>query len=446
VREDSALSRELAGRLSRGSGLRAIGVTDLISQRRAYYRAAVPGVPIPAARQVRLDQGRTVHRVVGARLGQEGLLEARVRREGIVGRVDILSDVPIEVKTATSLVEPERLVTLRPDHLEQLGMYCALVGRSSGRLLTLLLGEQGVLSDVQALDVSFENPERVLEEMRSRADRLRTAWATSRPDALPRCPWFGRGCEFEEAKVCGCTGDEAPESPRILEEAGPIVERADVRDRVRVEVLGSATTPAAPALARFREVLYPRRAYFDRTAPAPESPPVSETSEPLPLTRPPDLYARLNEALESGPAGEVARIPPRSEEPEEDVSGFRGRPLLTRTSRAWARFRPEEIVARSPQYVLELGFRCAVTGTDSALLVLGFERAETDADRVQVLEVGFHTLTPFSRRLREQSAALSAALRERAPGRLQACPDWMVPDCPYRSECGCGTSGARSTR
>lgn len=420
-------------------------MTDLLALRRAYFRAVVPGVPIPPARQARLDQGRTVHRVVGSRLGREGLLEARVRREGIVGRIDILSEVPVEVKTAGSFVEPENLASVRPDHLEQLAMYCAIVGRPVGRLLTLLVGGK-VVSDVQALDLSFRSPERILEEMRRRADLLWTAWATARPDALSRCPWFGRGCEFEAANACHCTGEEPIESSQILEEVSSIVAREDVRARVQGEIAGPLSSEEAPTLTRFREVLYPRRAFFERTAPARETVPAPEGGESLTPSRPPDLYGRLMEALESGPAGEVARIPPRAEEPEEDVAGFRGRPLLTRTSRAWARFRPEEIIARSPQYALELGFRCAVTGTDSGFLVLGFEKAETDTDRVQVLEVRFRTLTPFARRLREQSAALATALRERAPGRLEACPDWMVPDCPYRSECGCGTSGARSTR
>ena len=349
------------------------------------------------------------------------------------------------MKTATSFVEPESLAVVRPDHLEQLGMYCALVGRSQGRLLTLLVGEQGV-SDVQALDLSFESPERILEEMRRRAELLRTAWATGRPDRLPRCPWFGRGCEFEEANACPCTGEEPAASSPILEQAGPIIAREDVRARVRAELAGPMASEPSALLTRFREVLYPRRAYYERTAPPPEGLLAPEGAEPLPPSRPPDLYARLMEALESGRAGEVARIPPRSEEPEEEVAGFRGQPLLVKTSRAWARFRPEALLARSPQYALELGFRCAVTGTDSGLLVLGFERAETDADRVQVLEVRFRPLTPFARRLREQSSALAIALRERSPDRLAACPDWMVSGCPYRSECGCGASEVRSTR
>ena len=435
VREDPAVETELVTRLADGSGQRSIGVTDLVSLRRAFYRFIAPQVPIAASRQARLDQGRAVHRTLGGRLAREGILEARVRREGIVGRIDILADVPIAVKTAGSFANPEELARTRPDHLEQLAMYCALVGGWNGRLLTLLTDDLGV-HDVQALDVPFGSPGRVLEVMRDRGQRLRTAWAEARPDRLPRCPWFGRGCEFEESKVCGCTGDEPVDPPSILDEVGPIAVRDDVQDRLRPLVIGGSAPSDLPALGRFREVLYPRRAFFDRTNP-PEVPALSAPeTRPLPPT--PDLYGRLAEALESGRPGEVARLPPRSTEPEEEVVGFRGQPLLLRTSRGWARYLPEELIARQPQYALELGLRCAVTGTDRGRVVIGFERAETDRDRVQVLELTFRSLTPFSRFLRERRRALAAALRDRNPVALPSCPAWMLDDCPYRATCGCG--------
>ena len=439
VREEAELTSELVERLERSTGLRSIGVTDLIAPRRAYHRYFAPSVPIPPARQARLDLGRSVHRALGDRLAGEGVLEARVRRPGIVGRIDILADVPIEMKTASSLVAPDKLVALRPDHLEQLAMYCALVGRPMGRLLTLLSDEGGV-ADVQALDVAVRAPDRVLQDMDSRAERLRAAWAERRPEQLPRCPWYGRGCEFEEAGVCGCTGEEPRGASSILEEVGPITPRDDVRARLQPIVSGVVPRTAPFGLERFREALYPRRAFFDRARPPTEAPP-APTSEEVPPPAAPDLFARVTEAVESGPPGEVARLPPRSEAPEEEVVGLRGLPLLVRTSRAWARFRPEEVVSRSPQYALDLGLRCAVTGADRAFLVIGFERAEATRDRVQALELRFRDRTPFSRLLRERSQRLAAALRGGISLGLPPCPEWMFADCPYRSECGCGGPG-----
>jgi len=448
VREDVSLEDELLGRFAQQSGDRAIGVTDLVSLRRAFYRGVAPPVPIPPERQARLEEGRALHRALGARLSGEGTLEARVRRDGLVGRIDLLSDLPVEVKTASTLVEPSRLATERPEHVEQLAMYCALVDRPIGRLLTLVPGADGV-SDAQVLDLAFRSTDRVSSEMRRRASLLRTAWAEGRVDELPRCPWYFRGCEFRDAKVCACTGEEPPVPTTVLDELTGTSVRTEIRDRI-LPILSEPVRPEESApVGRYRDLLYPRRAYFERVAPEPVAAPPSSPAQggtTLPSPKTPDLYARCTEALESGPAGEVARLVGRGNEPEEEVVGFRGRPYLVRTSRAWSRFRPNELVARAPQYALELGMRCAMTGTDTGTLVVGFERAGSDRERLQVLELRFGSLTPFSRWYRERANALARALRERTPDLLPACPQWMVADCPYRSDCGCGASGDRVTR
>jgi hypothetical protein len=450
VRAEASLEEELSVRFGQEKGERSIGVTDLISLRRAFYRAVAPAVPIPPARQARLDQGRALHRTLGTRLAAEGTLEARVRRDGLVGRIDILSEVPIEVKTASALVPPLELPVARPDHVEQLGMYCALVDRPVGRLLTLV-AEGPSVSEVQAVDLSFRSVDRIRTEMRRRSELLRASWAEARVDRLPRCPWYGRGCEFEEASVCSCTGEEEPLPSTIPDELETLSVREDVEQRVHSVLAEPIVGEEAIPIGRFREILYPRRAYFDRVALAspPPAAPLGPPSAPLefrPPPRTPDLYQRLTSALESGPAGEVARLPARSAEVDEEVVGFRGRPLLLRTTRARARFREAELVARAPQYALELGLRCAATGTDSGWVVVGFERVKVDPDRLQVFELRFGSLTPFSRMYRERSRGLAIALRDRTPATLPACPGWMATNCPYRSECACGEVGRSVSR
>lgn len=439
VREDPVLEAEVLARFEHLRGIRAVGVTDLLAVRRSYYRSTVAPVPIPADRQARLDRGRAVHRTLGSRLAGEGTLEARVRRSGLVGRIDILSDVPVEVKTSSALVDPSDLLLERPDHVEQLAMYCALVERPAGRLLTLVGNDQEI-SEVQAVDFAFGSVREVLREMEQRAEQLRSALGGQAPDALPRCPWFGRGCEYEGAGVCSCTGEEEAAAPLLTDSAPGLTRRTDVEERVRV-ALALPSSEEGPKIERFREVIYPRRAYFDRTREAPV--PAVETRPP---SLEPDLFRRLSEALESGPAGEVARLPPRAVEPDEEVVGFRGRPVLLRTSRMRGRLAASELLTRFPQYALDLGLRCATTGTDSGLVLLGLERAPTDRDRIELLEVRFGSLTPFSRLYRERSRALFAALADHRPETLTACPAWMSGDCRHRAECGCAPAEARDTR
>lgn len=430
VREVPEVENELRSRYLQSRGQRAVGVTDLLALRPAYYRRVGPPAPIPPDRQQRLDQGRALHRELGARLANEGTLEARVRREGLVGRIDLLSDVPVEVKTSGSLVPAETLLQARPEHLEQLAMYCALTGLSAGRLLTLAV-DSGRVTAVQAVQCRFHDTDRLLLRMQQRAQGLREAVSQRSPDRLPRCPWFGRGCEFRAASACSCSGEEPMDSPPLSDALEQWDERPDLSERVR-SLFPEPLPTDVVMVGRFRELMYPRRTYFERTQPRatePEAPPSPAEA--------PDLYARLTEAVESGPAGEVGRLVSHSREPEEEVVGFRGNPFLVKTSRAGSRLRPAELARRAPQYAEELGLRCAVTGASFGLVVMGYERAEDVRDRFQVLGVTFETLTPFSRLFRERRSALATAIERRVPDPLPSCPEWMTRDCPYRTVCGC---------
>jgi hypothetical protein len=435
VREDPELARELAERLAVGSNVRGVGVTDLLAPRRAFWRRVGPPPTVEAEQRARRETGVALHRWLAPVFAGEGRLEVRVRRDGVAGRIDVLSDVPIEIKTSAVLVAPDELRRSRPEHLEQLGMYCALVERPSGRLVTWIVpgGPEGT---VATADVAFRDLGAVRSEMLGRAAALRAAWSEDRSDSLPRCPWFGRGCEFQTSRICDCTGHEAPASDAILAAVDAVAARPDLD--VELARRRAALLPRAEptAVERFRDLVYPRRAYFEG---APESAErVSRATRPVT----PDLFSRLLEAIESGPIGEVATLPSRTEEPGEEVAAFRDAPYLVRTSRAWDRVPVDRWVARFPQYALELGFRCAVTGTAEGRVVLGYERAESDRDRLQVVEYRFRQITPIARLCRERLEALRRARDRGDPYSLPPCPSWMFDDCPFRDRCAC--AGTRS--
>jgi hypothetical protein len=439
VLEDPETAGVLARRLPPDGAPRALSITEIVAPRAAYWRAISP-VPTSPEREERFDLGRAAHRRLGSALEGEGALEVRVRRGEVVGRIDVLADVPIEVKTSATPVALSDLLASRPDQVEQLGMYAALIDRTDGRLVTLPAGE-GARGPVRVYDLGFRDAGATRAEMERRVRSLRSAWKERDPRALPVCRWFGRGCEFQDGGVCGCTGSEPEASPASEGLVTQLTDRPDLASRLEDRLRKVRPVPAGGMPRRFRELLYPRRAYFERTgAPAP---PVPFRADP---TAAADLYERLRAALESGPLGEVARLPPRTDAPEEEVGGFRGEPFLLRSSRSWEPARVDRLVADQPQYALELGLRCVATGTDRARLVLGRERATSDTERVQVFEFRFGRPTVFARVWRDRVHALATALTEHEPGRLPACPAWMFPSCPYAAECGCGEESAASHR
>jgi len=356
-----------------------------------------------------------------------------------VGRIDVLSDVPIEVKTSSATVPVHELASARPEHVEQLAVYCALADRPMGRLVTVAL-KDGHPGRVQVAEVSLGDLVRLRSETAARVASLRRAWSSGDPGELPPCRWYDRGCEYQGAGVCDCRRGPRGSASEILDGVREIRERADVEERL-VSQLAELPPESEPLFSRFRDLVYPRRVYFERSRPAEEAdgPPFDPRSAP-------DLFARLTFSVEAGPVGDVTTLPSASGDVAEDVAGFRGAPYLVRTSRAWDPPTVGGLVESHPQYAMELGFRCVATGRPSALLVLGRERGADAPSRVRVFRYRYEPASSVSRLWRARSAAFRAALLASAPATLPSCPAWMARDCPYRSECGCDVSGTRSQR
>ncbi len=436
VREEAALTAELTARLRSGSGRRALSVTELLLPRPAYWRRTSAPVPAPLARQARMNLGRAWHRAFEAVLAAEGPTEVRVRRDGVSARIDHLAGIPLEIKTGATPVGAD-LARERPEWVAQLALYCALVGGSEGRCAYLRLSAGGRPA-VSAFEVRFRSYERLRALLGDSEARLRTALEGRDPTPLPRCAWFGRGCEFQTAGVCACRGSEPAESLEFGSEIETVAEAPELGARWTGAL--APEPPAAERWARFRELLYPRRTYFEQRDEGPEPP------GEAPGFGPPDLYDRLLEALEGGPPGEVASLPPQGTGPEEEVVGWRDHPYLLKVSRAWDRYAPAEIASRFPQYELELGFRCARAGRSNGLVIVGYERAERDDDRLQVLSFAFRERDRWGERWNERAEALDRALQDAAPLGLPACPRWMADSCPYAAVCGCAERETRSQR
>lgn len=437
--EDPAREHELAVRLPAPAEPRAVSVTDLVSPRQAFWRRMRGPAPITPERELRLERGRAWHRRLGHAVAAEGHLEVHVRRGGLSARIDLLAEVPVEVKTSSTPgvggPQDDRL-----DQVEQLAAYCALSGRPVGRLIHLGLRDDAP-PQVSAADLAFDDLPAVTAELGRREAALRSAVGTQDPKRLGRCRWFDLGCDYRTAGVCDCRGDEPTESKAISGPGGHRTARPDVAERWEA-ALRSAPAPAPAPVARFRDLLYPRRTYFDRRV---GRPPVNVA--PRPPSAPADTYERTVAALESGPVGDVHTLPPGANAPDEEVLAWRGRPVLIRSSRVRSRLSAEEVRSRFPQYVLELGFRCAHAGVSRGTLVVGRELASAGEPPVEVFDVELLDGTGgFAGLWEDRRAALDRAVEAGAPAGLPSCPAWSTTDCPYRDECGCAAETGRSQR
>ncbi len=433
------VAAELLARRAEGGSVRSVWVTDLVDLRPAYWRSTAPVTPSPERRAL-MEAGRETHVRVGHVLAAARYREVRLQREGITGQIDLFEDRPTELKTTrlTGLDEPDRAV--RSSYLDQLAMYCALADRDAGRLV--LVDPAAEPPAVAVYDLRVRDLGAVWDAMRERAGALRTALERRSPAGLPGCPWRGRGCEFEAAEVCDCRGSEPPPATPLVTLLDP--PKADPGAASSLAARLATPTGPLPPARRFRDLVYLRRAYFERVEPVDE-PAGAPAARPAPGD---DLYRTLSDLLESGPTGEMTREPTEDGEPLESVACFRGDPLLLRVSKAWSATPRDDLLKGQPQYFLELALRCAALGRTAGWLVLGYARAASWEEKVYLYRVRFgrpETLAPL---LDERLRALRDAVERRSPYDLPACPGWMYESCPYRSRCECAglASDGRSNR
>lgn len=432
AQEGPTLAAELLERYRARHPVRGVVVTDLLDPRAAYWRSISPIAPT-SEQAGRLREGQRLHERLGRKLGPTPTREFRVRRDGIVGRIDVFDGRPLEMKSTDSPPrDGDDLRTSRPPYIEQLAMYAALVERHDGRLVVVRVAREGS-PQVRVWDIAVDDLEQVRSEMRDRADRLRRARELRDPSGLPRCGWYERGCAHRAAGTCDCSGAEVPLPGTVLSQVS--LPQPEPSEAARIAELVANLAPEPTAFARFRDLAYPRRSYFDSVADAAPEPfaPDGESDE---------TWSAVQALLEDGPPGEYeVRFAP-SGEPSEGVACLRGEPVLVKSSRSLRPTPAERLVAERPHYILELALRCAAVGAPAGWLVLGLERVPSEGDWIRTQRVEFGAPAELLRLLERRAELLAGARRRSDPSGLPACPLWMNERCPHRAVCGCADAAA----
>jgi hypothetical protein len=436
VEEAPGLTEELLTRYHTHRPVRGVMVTDLLDPRAAYWRSVHP-LPSTPEEAARLHAGQELHDRLGRYLVPANAREVRVRRHGIVGRIDVLDGRPVELKsTASPPSAGEDLRSSRPAHLEQLAMYAALSGHSEGRLIVVASAGDAP-TPVAVWDVGFGRSDRIEQEMARRVAALGEAKQQGDPSGLPRCAWFDRGCSYRAAGVCSCTGQEAPLSTAILDEVRSSAPNPSESARIAVWLASAGVDSGG--FARFRDLAYPRRTYFDEQSDVPP-----ERRAPVPAGEADETWSALQALLEDGPAGEYELTHAASGEPAEAVACFRGEPCLVKSTRTPRPVAADRLTQDRPHYILELALRCAGVAVPSGYLFTGLERVPSDGPWVHVQRIRFGSPEALQALLARRSAALREARSSGTALGLPACPRWMADGCPHRAVCGCATDAPPS--
>lgn len=199
IEANRTIKDELTEAASRQSARRRISVTDLVNVRQAYFRRTRPDIVIPLDRRQLMWAGTGFHQLFGAAVSSEEFLEQFLELDGIVGKVDIFEDEPVELKTTSFM---PRDIADRSSYIDQLAMYCAMARKRSGQLLVYQRAVYGREPVLRAWRAVFRDLHTIAIEMRARRDVFAEALEKSDPNALPQCEWYSKGCDY--SAVCGC--------------------------------------------------------------------------------------------------------------------------------------------------------------------------------------------------------------------------------------------------
>jgi hypothetical protein len=404
-----------------------ISVTDLLNLKQAYFRRKYPEIVPPLEKQQLMWAGTGFHKTFGSAVSSEEYLEQFVEAEGIVGKIDIYEKIPVEVKTTSTPVDTKDLLQYRPTYIEQLGMYCALVNAHEGEIIIYhrLTEESPSTSPLLVYHVTFPDLEAIREEMRRRRDLLVQALIANDPSNLPVCSWFNKQCDYSQ--VCDCATTSVPASYKIAELAGETYVDSTTCEQLLSKMAGAQS----PRLFGINDIVFPRKAYFERLKLSEEV--REEKEEYLRSMDERGFIDALRDSLRYGAPGEAQKIPVKHAPLADLVQIWQNLPTILRDPKLSSLVERERLSRAFPHYFLRLGFDCALTENTKGRLLLYYVRVPKEDAKLMVYDVTFRNLNAVKAEALRRLELLEKAT---SPLQLPKCPSWMCSYCDYRLECG----------
>jgi hypothetical protein len=407
-------------------------VTDLLNLKQAYFKRKHPEIVPSLEKQQLMWAGTGFHKVFGSTVSSEEYLEQFVEAEGIVGKIDIYEEIPVEVKTTSAPVEAKDLLQYRPTYIEQLGMYCAMVDVGEGEIIIYQRQEESSQSSpLSVYHVTFPDLGAIREEMRRRRDLLTHALNSNDPSNLPVCTWLNRGCDYSQ--VCDCKTSTVPLSYKIAELARQI----KVDESAQEKLLAKLASSPPPSQLRINNVVFPRKAYFERL----KSQEIAPDEEELEQEREERLRSMdkrgfldtLRDSLRYGAPGEAQKIPVQYPPLVDLVQVQQNLPTILRDPKFYSLVERERLPRAFPHYFLRLGFDCALTDHVQGRLLVYYPNIPKEDIKLMVYDVTFRNLAAIKAEALRRVELLGKAT---SPLELPKCPSWMCRYCDYKFECG----------
>jgi len=194
--------------------------------------------------------------------------------------------------------------------------------------------------------------------------------------------------------------------------------------------------PQPSQLFRINDVVFPRKAYFERL----KSKEIAlgeevreEKEEYLRSMDERGFLDALRDLLRYGVPGEAQRIPVRHTLLVDLIQVWQDSPTILRDPKFRSLVDRSQLAWTFPHYFLRLGFECALTDYPKGRLLLYYPKIPREDAKLMVYDVTFRNLNAIKAEVLHRVELLGKAT---SPLQLPKCPSWMCSYCDYKFECG----------
>ena len=423
----------LTAKLKTSRSRSRISVTDLLNPTQSFYRWKHPEIKPSLDRVQLMLSGTGFHEVFGNIISSEEYLEQTLEYEGIIGKVDIYEEFPIEIKTTSSI--PTDLIKKRISYFEQLAMYCQMANSKVGRLIIYSRADTRKKPSLAVYDVDFLDFKPINNAMILRRDLFKNALASNNPSLLPRCEWFYSGCDYKN--ICHCFS-AVPLEPMVSEKNMVIKKREDIVEDLTKLILNEPKIKPKTEITSpitINDIVFPRKFFLKNTDNTENIKEAEITTKIAEVQNIGFKYALYN-ALTFDTESSFKELPINLGSLDDTIQIYDGAPYILRTVKFDNMIQREKLPQYFPHFFDRLAIECALSNSRKGRLILFYEAIK--GDKFMVYDVFFHGRDFLINEINNRIKLLeepTTTIKE-----LPGCPSWMFKKCEFAPNCQCDTT------
>ena len=401
-----------------------ISVTDSTNPMQSYYRWLHPEIKTPIDKLHYILSGTGFHEIFSDIVSTEEYVEQLLEYKGIIGKVDIFEDIPIELKTTSSI--PNNIYKEKLSYIEQLGMYCAMADCDKGQLIIYKRGNGKKPAILKVFDITYLNIEKIKTSMLERKGMFQYALDNKNPEDLPKCEWYKKRCDY--SKHCNCTTASVGE-PIVNNDEITISPNEDAEAHFTTELLKKRDVPEDRNL-NLDNLIFPRNYVLSKNNNVNHTAPSIQTQ--MAIIENTGFTEALLNAIKFGSKENFNSVEVSRGALQDRISTLSNIPFVIETVETDIMVGRKDLPDIFPHYFDKLAFICALTKSRKSRLILYYQNIYKN--KFMVYDVIFQNGNEI---LQELDKRINGVTNATDHTTMTKCPESIFKYCQYIEVCEC---------